>query len=386
MAQTQPSRQRTCYLDNFRTFLTILVIYHHTSIAYGGEGSVHYVSSHHPRPYLPLLAFNVVNQSFFMAAFFFLSGYFTSLSARRKPLKQILWDRAVRLGLPTAVYTVVAEPIHMATVRVLIDHRSLDWAIVLDDVKSIRGIRGPVWYCCVVLIFDTIYAMLRTSNPIPTSQNTKTVITSSRGISASLLCVTALEFCFRIWHPIDRVWPLLNVRLGYVPQYAFYYMLGHLTPAPLDPFQLASPSPMLATAGSLIFTLSLASKVQTQTTTMGPPAKTLDHILSLMMGGRNPIAFAYALLNELMGYAIFKALLQIFYKRVDFPLAWSIPHYAYAAFIVHRPVSELVEAAADAWTASAITKTMVLGTVNGVVSWAVAWILVQVPGIKRVIG
>ena len=87
-----------------------------------------------------------------------------------------------------------------------------------------------------------------------------------------------------------------------------------------------------------------------------------------------------------MGYAIFKALLQIFYKRVDVALAWSIPRYAYAAFIVHRPMSELVEAAADAWTASAITKTMVLGTVNGVVSWAAAWVLVQVPGMKRVIG
>jgi hypothetical protein len=52
--------------------LTALVIYTHTCIAYGGDGSWGYRSQFHPRS-IPLIAMNALAQTFFMGGFFLLS-------------------------------------------------------------------------------------------------------------------------------------------------------------------------------------------------------------------------------------------------------------------------------------------------------------------------
>jgi len=77
---------RLYFLDYLRTALVVLVIYTHTCIAYGGEGSWGYRSKHHPRSF-PLSVVNGLAQTFFMGAFFFLSvRYLTFLSFHSKRL------------------------------------------------------------------------------------------------------------------------------------------------------------------------------------------------------------------------------------------------------------------------------------------------------------
>jgi hypothetical protein len=133
----QASRGRISYLDSLRVFLTILVIFHHAALAFGGVGGWYYYdpscssgawnvipsdpdSEHEsdgtgtvkPRPLLVL--FVVLNQSFFMASFFVMSGYFSALSLRKRVEKAALAgrgrgravggfvkDKLVRLGVPT---------------------------------------------------------------------------------------------------------------------------------------------------------------------------------------------------------------------------------------------------------------------------------------------
>ena len=69
--------RRLFHLDNLRVYLTILVILHHTAIAYGAAGdwaivdpAVDDISP------IFLTFFTAVNQSYFMSAFFLLAGYF----------------------------------------------------------------------------------------------------------------------------------------------------------------------------------------------------------------------------------------------------------------------------------------------------------------------
>ena len=61
-------------LDNVRTFLTSLVITHHTAIAYGGPGLASYTSALCPPISPALTMMNAFDQSFFMGVFFWISG------------------------------------------------------------------------------------------------------------------------------------------------------------------------------------------------------------------------------------------------------------------------------------------------------------------------
>ena len=72
-------------INNFHVSLTALVIYHHTAIPYGGVGGWIYKSEFHPtETSLPLMTFNVINQTYFMNSYFFLSEYFYSKALQRK--------------------------------------------------------------------------------------------------------------------------------------------------------------------------------------------------------------------------------------------------------------------------------------------------------------
>ena len=72
---TTGTPQRLYDLDNFHTYLIALVIYHHTAIPYGGSGDWMYKSQFHTTESSPpLMAFNAIDQTYFMGSFFFLSG------------------------------------------------------------------------------------------------------------------------------------------------------------------------------------------------------------------------------------------------------------------------------------------------------------------------
>jgi peptidoglycan/LPS O-acetylase OafA/YrhL len=88
-------RTRVFFLDNLRIYLTILVIFHHAALAYGGEGNWGVKDP------------AVDDITYFMSAFFLLAGYFTPRSFERKGSKQFLIDRLIRLGIPIVIYTTI---------------------------------------------------------------------------------------------------------------------------------------------------------------------------------------------------------------------------------------------------------------------------------------
>ena len=78
------------YIDYLRVVLTVLVILHHSSITYGGQGSWYYIQSSGNKftPTVGLLSlFTGVNQAYFMGFFFLISGYFTPESSDVRDLQ-----------------------------------------------------------------------------------------------------------------------------------------------------------------------------------------------------------------------------------------------------------------------------------------------------------
>ena len=104
-SQVMMASARIAALDRARTFVTLLVLLHHSVLNYTwfGHGD--------PKRWLGFDLVVLFNDSFFMAFMFFISGLFVHDSLVRKGSAQFLRDRAWRLGIPYLVSVFVLIPI-----------------------------------------------------------------------------------------------------------------------------------------------------------------------------------------------------------------------------------------------------------------------------------
>ncbi len=97
--------ERIVALDRARTFITLLVVLHHSVVnyTYFGNGDR-----------MRWLGFDLIvlfNDSFFMACMFFISGLFVHDSLARRGPGNFLANRAWRLGVPFTISIFVVTPI-----------------------------------------------------------------------------------------------------------------------------------------------------------------------------------------------------------------------------------------------------------------------------------
>src|ERR1700734_1293653 len=99
------TKVRNAALDRARTFLTLVVLLHHSVIPYT------YFGHTDPKSWIGFDAVVLATDSFFMAMFFFLSGLFVWPSLAHKSSLIFLRDRLLRLGLPFAIAAFTIIPI-----------------------------------------------------------------------------------------------------------------------------------------------------------------------------------------------------------------------------------------------------------------------------------
>ena len=148
-------------LDRLRIFLTLLVVAHHSALAYVKYGHFdreHYSWSTAPvvddQQWIGLDLFVLFNDSFFMSLMFFLSGLFVWSSLVRKGAGLFLKDRALRLGLPFVVVVLSVMPLaYYPSFRLTgsgIDFGSFWW----DTLTIGPWPAGPAWFIWLLLVFD----------------------------------------------------------------------------------------------------------------------------------------------------------------------------------------------------------------------------------------
>src|SRR6202035_2239936 len=103
--QAEMGQVRIVPLDRARTFITLLVVLHHSVInyTYFGNGDR-----------MRWLGFDLIvlfNDSFFMACMFLISGLFVHDSLVRRGSANFLASRAWRLGVPFLISVCVLMPI-----------------------------------------------------------------------------------------------------------------------------------------------------------------------------------------------------------------------------------------------------------------------------------
>lgn len=397
---------RTHALDNLRNFLTTLVIVHHTAIPYGGVGSWKIRSRCFPEDSVALVVFNMLNQTFFMGLFFFLSGYFTrvQMSKRNVPGSTLVCSRVWRLLLPAILYTILVVPtldavVHVSGYNLLGGESTSLWEVYVSSWSQTRGIQGQVWYLALVVIFDTAVVLLSQTFGKGANQSFASTFKHNQFRLLGAWTTSILSsFTIRIIYPVGYLWSPLGLQLAYLPQYILAYTGGHFAAISGDyfvlcPFQNDTGKSLKKLASAVAFCLaSLGILIALQEKFLGMNS---EEPMSLTRGGFNVPALTYAAWNE-VGFALIGfSLLAVFLRHCDGPWRFCgvwLSRYSYAAFLMHPLVSLVVELAVESvmdcggeggglygrwgW-AGPVILTLVVGLVNVSASWIAAWVVIS---------
>ena len=169
------AKARNAALDRARTFITVLVLVHHSVIAYTYYGHTDKQS------FLGFDGVVLFNDSFFMACMFLISGLFVRDSLKRRGPLNYLGQRAWRLAVPYLVAIFVLMPIayyptflryHLPGTT---DFNFLHFwwhTLTIGPWPS-----GPEWFLWVLLTLDAIAALVWLAAP-------RAIETTGRFISA----------------------------------------------------------------------------------------------------------------------------------------------------------------------------------------------------------
>jgi Fucose 4-O-acetylase and related acetyltransferases len=355
-------------IDRLRVLLTLLVIFHHVAIAYGGSGAW-YWREEADFSNLWLVAFNAINQSFFMGLFFLLAGYFTAPSFARKSARAFLKDRCVRLGLPWLVYFFLLSPLTIALAREGFSREVGPYFI--DRILTFDLEPGPLWFTQALLLFSVVYAgfQLRWPRSAPMPLHFPPFAT----LFAIAILLGTVSFLLRLWIPVGDT--VLWLQLGYFPCYVFLFAAGCAAAQEriLERITESQVLPWLALTFVGIATLPLALHGAFGTGSFD--------------GGWNANALFYALWDPLTGFGIMLVLLWAARHWAAQPSAlWTfLTRHAYAVYVIHPPVVVATSIAFAQTTLAPSMKFLVVGTVASVGCFILATALLALPGVKRVL-
>ncbi|KAK2591367.1 hypothetical protein QQS21_010944 [Conoideocrella luteorostrata] len=411
-------------LDNLRTFLTGLVIVHHTAIAYGAVGG-HPVQSAlaklaFPQATIPLTLLVALNQSFFMGLFFWISGHVSAQSLERidgDPARtrwHFIHSKCLRLGLPAILYTLVVHPF----LSLISPH---EWTLgaaasrLSHYFSTLRGVRGVVWYTANLLVLDVAAACWKTRPGLGAETNEKKGLSATKNIDKApswytllarhgWIATAGLSFVTRLYYPVGVTIKLTGLQPAYAPQYVLAYIIGHASIQ--EERRAKSCSSRCCGLGESSTPLARAISMSLLTV----PAIWLPYLFRReagqdwfvaavrdSSGGWNATALLYAIWNEFSFITIGPALVSHFSRWHNRPATFTLfqPRYSYGAFLVHMVVIVTAEVALDSVLAyhSSVWKwlgpsalTVGVGAVNVCASFGLAKVLLdKFPFLRRII-
>jgi hypothetical protein len=218
---------RLFFIDHMRVFLTILVVLHHVAMVYGGIQPFYYLET--PASLLAFLMpmiFVLLNQGWFMGAFFLLAGYFTPGSYDRKGIGSFLKDRLIRLGIPMLFFYFVLSPLSGIGYFLMgSDLSSVPWQAFWEAYPDLAGL-GPLWFVALLLIFSFGYAGWRLlMKNRESAQQSKASFPGYLKIGLFVLALALVTYLVRIYIPIGK--SILDFpTLAYLPQYLSFFVIG----------------------------------------------------------------------------------------------------------------------------------------------------------------
>ena len=224
---TNSKPSRLFFIDHMRVFLTILVVLHHVAMVYGGIQPFYYLET--PTSlfgFLVPMIFVLLNQAWFMGAFFLLAGYFLPGSYDRKGAGTFLKDRLVRLGIPLIFFYFVLNPLSGIGYFLMGgDPSALNWQSFWGAYPDLVGL-GPLWFVAMLLVFNFGYTGWRmlTKNRESAPEREYSVPGYLK-IGIFIIVLAVVSYLVRIAIPLGK--SILHFpTLAYLPQYLSFFIIG----------------------------------------------------------------------------------------------------------------------------------------------------------------
>lgn len=301
--------QRLWFVDNLRVLLIALVIVHHLACIYSGLDAWYYTEQ--PTSGITgliLTVFVMVNQSWFMGAFFLLSGYFSPASYDRKGPRAFLRDRVIRLGIPLVVFYFVLNPILALG----------SGGSYLHTLGS-----GPLWFVLALLVMDTSYAVFRHVSH-PRRRRSPRPLTF-RAVIAFIPALALVTFALRIVIPMGVSVPIIDFPTsGYLPQYVGFFVLGTVAYRrgwlSVTPARLGKIGAGLVIGATLLFL---------------PPALVAGP--DAMLGHGTASSLFYAVWDSTVAVGMVLALLTLFRRRFNTagPVRRYLSAHVFTVYVIH---------------------------------------------------
>ena len=338
--------KRLFYLDNLKVCLTVLVIFHHAGQAYGDGGGWAYTPSN-PAEVMPWIwHFFSVNAAFFMGLFFLISGYFVPVSYDKQGVKEFVWKKMIRLGIPLLIM-----------------------GGLLSALSGKLEI-GHMWYIESLLVFCLVYALIRQFYK-PTSDDCSSKPTIIGLLIFGIIMGVGSHF-IRMVSPQDHwIWPFGIIPLPMEPAHYLQYV-------------------MMFVMGIMAKRFNWLDRISNTT---GIMSLAIGCLLALGIYLRDGGAW-----NNFVGrwFGFYESLLCVF---ICFGLLWLFRNFgnwsgrfwrwcaaqAYGAYILHLLLMIVLQHATDGIWMGAFGKFMFIGVVITILSFVLTWLLRTIPGVKKVL-
>ena len=157
------AKTREVAFDYLRATLTLMVVAHHSSLAYttfARFDKAHYLLSTAPvvdsTRWLFLDYAENFNDVFFMSLMFFISGLFVWPAFKRSGAADFLRRRALRLGVPFLLIWALVMPLAYYASWQMTGQDAGYWDYWWDNVAADRLPSGPLWFVWLLLFYDIL--------------------------------------------------------------------------------------------------------------------------------------------------------------------------------------------------------------------------------------
>jgi len=374
MPAALPTR-RLAFIDQLRGVITLLVVFHHTAITYGGAGSWYYKEASDSLGHGPtatfLTLFCAINQTWFMGAFFLFAGYVTPGSYERKGASRYLVDRAIRLGIPLLLFGFFLDALTNSIADLQSDGKF--FAIFASRLADFRYAPGPLWFVQVLLLFSMGYAGWRWLRPARRPEDNEP-LPSHRALLLAAMGTGTAAFAMRLFVPVGQEYG--HMQLGYFPSYIVLFVAGciaaqHHWLARID-----------AAYARIWWRVTLIALPILPIVALGYRALTGAGLQ--VLGGFTGGSLLYAMWEPFVAWGTLLALLWYFRTQVNPERLRHLGRRAYAIYCFHPPIVVGFSLALRTWAAPEALKFLAVGTLSCVTLYLTCGLLLRIPLVARV--
>ncbi len=381
-------RQFNTPLAYLRTFIIVLVVAHHSAMAYhvilpqstASSLSEHLQSIHAISPVndeqrsgmLSLLA--TFNDTFLMALLFLVSGLFVWNSLQSKGRLVFLRDRLIRLGLPL-VAMIVLRPLTYYTTY-LQTGGSGGLSDFWQQWSSIEWRGGPIWFLEVLLVFNIVF-VLAAGLKVDRSGVFKR-------LQSDVLCRPAKCFVLLVllsaaaYIPISAIYGSFfwlqcgpaQIQMNRLFLYAVYFLVGVCFGAYGIERTFLVPNSTLTRRWVIWVVAALATFL-------------ISFSISISSANQILIGFFYVLSCATISFASLAIFLRFAQRQRR--IYESLFHNSYGIYVIHYGVVSCLSYALLGAQLPAMAKWSIVFTFTLAFCWGAIAVVRRVPGVARVI-